>query len=206
MSRPATTPFAEAVYERLAPVATEDEGLGWPLLRFIVALSAMFENVEALARSGDRRVPYSRMLDVTLCPTFALPFLGQLAGVALRPLRVGETLEAWDAYARDAIVRRGGRNRGRPDAILSAVQEVLTGTKSARLLERAGGDAYALTLITRTAESPSTDVVVAAALTQKPAGLILTHTVSDFPLIDEGTRTIDSSTGTIDSATIADIT
>jgi hypothetical protein len=150
VSRPATTPFVEAVYARLEPIATQDEGLDWPLLRFIAALSKMFESVEAVARSGDRRVPYSRLLDVSSCPTFALPFLGQFAGVRLRALK--------DAYARDAISRRGGRNRGRPDAIIAAAQEVLSGTKNVRLVERFGGDAYALRIITRPSETPSTDI------------------------------------------------
>lgn len=205
MARPATNPFAEAVYARLAPVATEDETLNWPLLKFIVALSQMFAKVEAIVRAGDGRVPYSPLLDVTVCPPFALPFLAQFAGVKLRALNTGETLDDWAVYARDAIVRRSGRNRGRPDAILSAVEQTLTGTKSVRLLERAGGDAYALTIITKPAETPDVAKATAAALTQKPAGIVLTMVQTDLPLIDEGTRTIDASTGTIDSATLADI-
>jgi hypothetical protein len=174
VARPATTPFAEAVYARLAPVAVEDEGLGWPLLQFIVALSQMFAKVEAIVRAGDGRVPYSPLLDVNVCPPFALPFLAQLAGVKLRALNTGETLDAWAVYARDAIVRRSGRNRGRPDAMLSAVEATLTGTRSVRLLERAGGDAYALTVITKPGETPNVAASTAAALTQKPAGIVLT--------------------------------
>jgi hypothetical protein len=206
VARPDTTPFAEAVYARLAPIAADDEALDWPLLRFIVALSEMFAKVEAVARSGDGRVPYSRMVDVTVCPAFALPFLAQFVGVRLRPLRTGETASDWAIYARDAITRRGGRNRGRPDAMLSAVEETLAGLRSARLLERAGGDAYALTLVTRPGETPDAAATVAAALTQKPAGIVLTHTITDYVLIDEGTRTINAATGTIDAAALADVT
>lgn len=205
MARPATTPFAEAVYARLAPVATQDQALDWPLLKYIVGLSQMFANVESIVRAPGR-APYSTLLDVTTCPVFALPFLAQLAGVRLRPVSVGETLDAWAVYARDAILRRNGRNRGRPDAIVSAVQQTLTGSRTVRLIERVGGDAYALTIITRPAETPSSSATLAAALTQKPAGIVLTMTQSDLPLILEGTRTINAAAGTIDSATLANIT
>lgn len=206
MARPDSNAFADAVYARLEPVATEDERLGWPLLTYIIGLSQMFAKVEAIVRSPDGRVPYSPMLDVTICPPFALPFLAQFAGVKLRPLKVGETLEQWAVYARDAIVRRNGRNRGRPDAMIAAVQETLTGTKDVRLLEQAGGDAYALTVITRPGETPDVAAATAAALTQKPAGIVLTMVQTDLPLINEGTRTIDAAAGTIDTATLANIT
>lgn len=205
MARPDTTPWADAVYARLAPVATQDEALDWPLLKYIVGISQMFAKVEAIVRATGR-VPYSPLLDVATCPVFALPFLAQFAGVALRPVSVGESLDTWAVYARDAILRRAGRNRGRPDAIVSAIQQTLTGTKTVRFVERVGGDAYALTIITRPSETPDSAATLAAALTQKPAGIVLTMVQSDLPLILEGTRTINAATGTIDAATLAAVT
>lgn len=206
MPRPDSTLFADAVYLRLAPIATQDEALGWPLLTYIIGLSRMFENMESIVRSGDGRAPYSPLLDAAACPVFALPFLAQIAGVKLRAQTTGETLEAWAVYARDAILRRNGRHRGRPDAMIAAIQQTLTGSKEVRLLERVGGDAYAVTVITRPSETPNAAAALAAMLTQKPAGIIVTMTQSDLPLILEGTRTINAATGTIDAATLANVT
>jgi hypothetical protein len=45
-----------------------------------------------------------------------------------------------------------------------------------------------------------------AALRQKPAGKVLTVVISDEPIIDEFTRTIDAITATIDSLTVPDVT
>jgi hypothetical protein len=117
-----------------------------------------------------------------------------------------ETTEEWAEYARDAIRRQGGRQRGTPDAILSATEDTLKGAKVARLLERVGGNAYALELITRPSETPNPAATLAAAMAQKPAGMSLTHTLTEGVIINEGTRTIDTSTGTIDAATLGDVT
>jgi hypothetical protein len=134
---------------------------------------------------------------------------GRWLGAPQESSSVWERLEhedEWAAYARDAIKRQGGENRGTPDAILSAAGDTLTGTRTMRLLERAGGNAYALDLVTRPSETPDPDATLAAALTQKPAGDSLTLTLTDSVLIDEGTRTIDSAGAAIDAATLGDVT
>lgn len=117
-----------------------------------------------------------------------------------------ETDEEWAVYARDAIRRQGGKGRGTPDAILSAAEDTLTGNRSGRIIERVGGNAYALELVTRPSETPDPAATLAAAMTQKPAGMSLTHTLTEGAIIDEGTRSIDTATATIDSAVLSDIT
>lgn len=117
-----------------------------------------------------------------------------------------ETDEAWEAYARDAIKRQGGRQRGTLDAQRSAVEDTLVGTRYVNLLERVGGDPYAMTLVTRISETPKPLDTLAAWLTQKPAGIVPTHVLTFGAIIDEGTRTIDAGTATIDAATLADVT
>lgn len=116
-----------------------------------------------------------------------------------------ESDEEWAVYARDAIRRQGGRNRGTPDAILSAAEDTLTGTRQARLIERVGGNAYRFTLITRPSETPDPDLTLARASAQVPAGSKLTLTLTEGATIDEGTKTIDAATATIDTATLSDI-
>lgn len=116
-----------------------------------------------------------------------------------------ETSQEWATYARSAIREQGAKRRGTPRAILNAVRDTLTGTRYANLLERVGGNAYALTLITRPSETPDAAATYAAALTQKPLGMKLTHTLTEGVIIDEGTKSIDTSTATIDTATLADV-
>jgi hypothetical protein len=80
----------------------------------------------------------------------------------------------------------------------AAVAATLTGSQSVSVLERVGGDPYALTVVVRTSETPDSAATLAAAMTQKPIGLILTLVVSNATIIDSLTGTIDALTGTID--------
>jgi hypothetical protein len=122
------------------------------------------------------------------------------------PPRRAETGAEWGAYARRALREQNAKRRGTRRAILDAVRDTLTGTKTAHILERVGGNAYALTLITRPSETPDIAATYRSALTQKPLGMKLTHTLTEDVIIDEGTRTIDSATGTIDTADLGDVT
>jgi hypothetical protein len=142
----------------------------------------------ALVRDTPDGPGWSVILDVDAAPAEGLPWLAQLVGVALRQQRNGETAETYAVYARDAIRRQGGRQRGTVDAQMSAIQDTLTGAKSVRFIERAGGDPYAITAITRTAETPSTAATTAAWLRQKPAGLTYSLVISDDPLWVETTK------------------
>jgi hypothetical protein len=93
-----------------------------------------------------------------------------------------------------------GRNRGTPDAILSAAEDTLIGTRNARLIERVGGNAYRLALVTRPSETPDPDLTLRMATTQVAGGSKLTHTLTEGVTIDEDTGTIDTpGSGTIDT-------
>jgi hypothetical protein len=90
----------------------------------------------------------------------------------------------------------------------AAAKRTLTGDDPFILIIERNGSPYRIGAVTRTTQTPDPAVTLAALLSQKPAGLILTHTVSDDALIDEGTRTIDAVdvAVTIDAAVTADIT
>lgn len=196
---PATTPNADEVYAKLAPVAITDADLGYPLLHFIVALSRMFVKVEELARSSDPDLPaWSQALDVDRVPDYGLAFLGQFVGVRLI---AGDTAAA----SRLRIKSTDGFKRGTPAALISAVQATLTGTKRVRLTERTSS-AYTELVVTDPAETPNPTATGIAAQAAKAAGLVLTYSTSSVPLIDEGTRQINAAAGTIDAATLANIT
>jgi hypothetical protein len=170
MARPVVSRFAEDTYKRLGPAADAiggDELRGWHLLHFTYALALMFKRVEDLVRSNDGSPPWRNAVDVNTAATQDLPFVGQLFGS--RPI-AGDT----DAQARTRIRSVSGFKRGTTAAQLAAVQAVLTGTKYVALVERAGGNAYALQVSTRAAETPDVALATARSIAAKPAGLTLT--------------------------------
>lgn len=180
---PATTgSFADALYEQLRPLAYADEALGWPLLHYVSGFALPFQLVEDLARdTDDGRPGWAVLLDPDTCPAWALPWLAQLAGVVL-----DTTLSEADQRAQ--IVDEAGFRRGTPAALVSAVQARLTGTKTARVLERddidyvAGGpddSAYRLGVLTLASETPDPAAVYQAILSQKPGGIVVTYLVAD---------------------------
>lgn len=179
--------YGEELYQQVLPLHGPDpDGLAHDL---VGAWARPMLALDLLIRDTADGPGWSIVLDVAAVPAEGLVWLSQLAGVVLRKPRDGETLEDWAVYARMAIVEQGGRQRGTPAAIVSAVRDTLTGLRSVRLIERAAGNPWALTLITRTTETPDAAATVAAALTQKPAGIVLTHVISDDPLWVETTKT-----------------
>lgn len=167
MPRPATTALGEATYSRLEPVSHQDEALGWPLLTFVQALAEMLRQVEELVRPADpSRQAWDPLLDVDLAPDWHLPYIGQFVGVRVTP---GGTPAQWRAQIKGVT----GFKRGTPAAMIAAVQATLTGTKYVALIER-DGDQDHITVTTRAAETPNSAASLAAAVSQKAAGLILT--------------------------------
>jgi hypothetical protein len=166
MARPATTPLGEAVYARLGPVAVQDEALGWPLLTLVQGLAEMARQVEELVRPADLdRLAWDPLLDVALSPDWNLPYLGQFVGVRVTP-------GATPAQARQQIRAEGGFQRGTPGAMIAAVKPTLGGNQYVFLKERDGDEDH-ITVVTRTSETTSAPVTLAAAMSQKAAGLIL---------------------------------
>jgi hypothetical protein len=167
MARPATSALGEAVYAHLGPVAVQDEPLGWPLLTLVQALAEMGRQVEDLVRPDDPdRRAWDPLLDVDLSPDWNLPYIGQYVGVRVTP---GGTPAQWRAQIRGV----GGFKRGTVAAMREAVRATLTGTQFVDIIER-DGDPWHITVTTRSAETPNPAAALAAAMSQKAAGLILT--------------------------------
>jgi hypothetical protein len=77
-----------------------------------------------------------------------------------------------------------GRGAGTQSAIRTAVKFVLTGSKTVVISQRAGGDTWVIKLTTLTSESPSSEVILAAAEEARPVGFTIIHqAVSDFNFI-----------------------
>lgn len=164
MSNVPTT--AARVAAALGPGITD---LAGPLLQtLITALVARMEATDAQLQP-DRSRPSPPLWDLTTTET--PHWLGQTAGLA-----VPSTLTA--DQARAYVAGRGVSQRGRPAALRAAVAATLTGTAVVRITERVGGDAYAVRVTTFSAQTPDAARTLAAALTEKPQGLLLTHVVA----------------------------
>lgn len=169
VSRPVVGAWAERAYAGLGPYTEQDEALGWPLLIYLGAVGdQMFQEMDDLGRDQGSIIGWGNVFNPSLCPAKALPWLGQFVGV-----EVDTTLS--EANQRAQVAAAAGWQRGTPASIISAVQLYLTGTKYVSLQERFGGNAYALNIITHTAETPvDTTAMVNAVKAVIPAGFLLT--------------------------------
>lgn len=155
--------FSEDSRERLEPF------LNAPLEVLLDAIGVMFEQVQEIVVDGDQP---GWTVPVTLADAKELGWLGQFVGVRLAPALT-------DAEARVAIDAVAGFSRGTPSAIVNAAARTLTGNKSVKFYERAGGNAYDLTVITYSSQTPDPTATEAAIRALKPAGIVLTYLVVD---------------------------
>jgi hypothetical protein len=200
MTRPAVDTVAGELYAALGPITDPDETHEYAALHLCAAVTAPVEQIAGWARdTDDEQKGWTLLLDVERCPDEALGYLGQFVGVTVP--------DGVDGPSRRALVRtKAGAARGTQQALIDAAKPTLTGNRTVLVLERTTS-AYTFTVVTRTSETPDAAKTLAALKAVKPAGLVLTHVVSDAPIIDEGTLTIDAVAGgvTIDNATVGGI-
>lgn len=186
------------LYDANSALAFDDLANDWAFAILCQAIGLMWQPIADLSEDRDGRPGWAVLVDVETTPDNALPWLAQIPGVQLtRGITAPEQ--------REEVRLRSGQARCRPASMIAAVQKTLTGTKNVRILERTSS-AWTLTVFTRTDETPDPDATLAAAMSQKVGGDVLTLIVGDSPLIDEGTEIIDNVTATIDAATLADVT
>jgi hypothetical protein len=166
---PALAPasFAARLYNALGPLAQYDPTNGWSLLILCNAIGQGFQLPDTWLRDTPDGPGWSLLLDVNRCPTEALGWLAQLVGVRLLP-------GASDSDSRHRIANVSGWWRGTPANIQQAAWRTLTGQQRVYLYER-DPDAYALTVVTYSSETPDPAATEAAILAQKPAGIVLTY-------------------------------
>lgn len=200
MPPPAMGPVAATIYAQLRPLARDDEQHGWPLAHYIAAKYGPLEDVASWVRDSDDGPGYSMLLDIDRCPVEALPWLAQFKGVVI-PDGLTETAQ------RDWVRSAEGQRRGMTDALVRAGQRHLTGTKSVRVLERVGGNAYDITLQVRTSECADSVVTLADFKSAKRIGVRLTLVVSNDEIWD-GAALTWSAVGagiTWDTATVGTV-
>jgi hypothetical protein len=195
MTRPAVSPAAESTY-RLLPdyVRAGDEDAAWTVLAFTAAISTGLDPARALLDASDPDTSVSGTCE-PVNPARAdrrfLPWLGWLVGIDTSTLPAGDVRAA---LAAAAVTQR----RGSVDAIAAAVRRTLTGSRdvaviakpadpditpwaydtanpydSARRYDGGVTDPYLIVVITKAAQTPDEPATLAAALTEKPAGMNL---------------------------------
>lgn len=145
---------------------------GGPVLVDLVeALTAPLQDVDTSATPSGRSWPVVFDLAETPYPSV----LGSALGT---PVPRGLTVEK----QRDYVTQRPAQRRGTPAAIVAAVRETLSSTRTVELEER-DGSPWHLTIRVLEAELPDggAEAVKAAALTQKPYGITVTIDVKVLP-------------------------
>lgn len=171
MTAPTVHPAAGQVY-RLLPdyVQAADPATDWTLKRFTAATAIGLEKVVEFLTLVDPDTSVTgtcELVNATAVPSAWLSWLGWLVGV--------DTSTIPDADVRDAVGNAAStQRRGSTGAIRDAVQRTLTGSKSVRIyVNLSGTEPYLITVLTLTSDTPSGVDALAAAWTEKPAGVDL---------------------------------
>jgi hypothetical protein len=194
------TQYAEDAYAYLEPLWGGDDQRGFPLKTFMAAIGEGQRQVEEVARAQPGRDPFQQAWDVTRCPPYLLPFLGQAVGVSVT---AGLTADA----QRLQIMAEAGFYRGSVQNIIAAGESQQTAPGHMTVIER-DPDAWGIVVAYDPAYTPNTAAFTAAVKAAVPWGLALTFIATSVPLFDEGTLIPDTLSSSIhfDTATLAQIT
>jgi len=164
--------FATDFATRLGPLLDYDpDGVGEALC---AAGENMFGGLDAIVQDSDDGPGWSIVLDPALTPALWLPWTGALYGVRVT---IGAEVEA----QREEVTDLAPQKRGTTESMVVALKRTLTGNKSVLVAERHLGEAYFIHFISSPSETPDPDASLAALLSQKPGGLILTYAITDSP-------------------------
>jgi P2-related tail formation protein len=174
MAEPTLESFAQALYDSLEPMQYAEVDTDYALAKYLAGIGAEFQITEDAGRDQGDVPGWANMLDPDLCPSYALGWLAQFAGVMLDP-----ALD--DADQRARIKSADGWKRGTVAAMKGAVKAYLTGTQTFAFRERFDvnnpsiDSPYYMDIVTKTSETPNPTAAHAAILSQKPAGIVLTY-------------------------------
>jgi hypothetical protein len=170
MAQPTVDSIAQKLYKALEPMAWDDSYQGWALLHFLAAGGATLQDIEDMVRTGSNGEPgWSSIVDLARVPDAAIPWLGQFVGV-----EVDTNLSI--TSQKEQILAHLGWQRGTRASMIAAAQQYLTGNKLVTFQER-DTSAYHLLVVTYTSETPDQSAVLAALISQKPAGIVMVYEV-----------------------------
>lgn len=155
---------AERVLAGLGPALRDQAG---PVLEDLVdALTSELNTIDQLLQPTEDGWAGAFDLDTTPAPAW----LGNTTGTRVPG---GLTVDQQRAY----VLARPSWRRGTPAAMVAAVRATLTGLQRVTVDER-DGSPWRLTVTVYAAETPDEAATLAAALSQKPVGIVLTLQVA----------------------------
>lgn len=172
MAAPTVSEATADLYEALEPFsALESDATGWALLNLCAAIcSVPIDQIHGYVTDTDERPGWAIVLDPVAAPAEVLDWLAQFVGTVLTP-------SMDDAARRQAIELPEGFERGGLEALKEAVAKTLTGPQTVLVDERYLADAWQLRVRVFAAETPNSAATLAAVLSQKPIGIVLTFVV-----------------------------
>lgn len=172
MTQPTVDDATQRIYDSVAAYHDGDEDNGWTLLYLCKALAGIFGRSTEALRSDTIGSGARRLLDPDRAPVWALPWVAQFYGVSLPA--------SYTVAQQRALIKTAPQMlRGTPAAITAVVEIVLTGADPTVVMTERVGGAYRFQVRTLPAETPDADLVAGAIRSQKPAGLLFEHVVSD---------------------------
>lgn len=171
MARPVVSDAADRLYDS-PPLRPYRHGggddNGWVLLHICEAAARTVQKATEALRHDDIGSGWRRLLDPDRCPSWALNWLAQHAGLDRFPPDLS------DQQKRDLIRDAPRLRRGTAPMIRAAAAAFLTGTKTVIFVQRHGGSRQYTTAV-RADEAPDQQRVVDELTIQKPATFIWTH-------------------------------
>ena len=201
---------AERALALLTHRLTGDPEADYLWIALVEGLCSQLEDAGLIAYGSEDGsiLPGRALTDPAVAPLKFLPHAAMYTGGTMPPRLMGESDEDYTARARAEVVYPRGIRRGTAAAIRIALQPHLTGEKAIAITDDFGGP-YDILVRTRTAETPDEDAarlaVEGSFVSSGPIGAIraelrLTYIVSDEPVINELSGTINSYSGdTIDT-------
>jgi hypothetical protein len=136
-----TGTFVDDLLAAMAPWMTPE------LEDYLRSLASMWDEVEQFILDSDEYEGWTILLDPDRCPAKALPFLAQFVGERL-PVGLSTSM------AREWIKDAPNQRRGTLESVFRAAQRSLVGNRLVLVLERDGGTADRMTVVTYTQETP----------------------------------------------------
>lgn len=193
MQTPAVTPSTASIttldwWNQMGPWRDADlasglAGNGYALLQLIDAIGYQYDITEQYTRDDPNHVGWGQLLDINICPTFALSWLAQFVGVNI-------PLGLTDAQMRQLIINQTNAKRGTAATLVGILQSFLTSTRLVQLFER-NPDPYSFIIICQLSQMPggaggvAAIAARAALIAAKPAGLIMSFLIQEGLTWDE---------------------
>lgn len=144
-----------------------------------------FERVSAAAHDGE--YPWQILTDPAAAPLWALPTAGLWTGGKMPARFTGESDVDYTARARGELIRPRSMRRGSPQSLRIIAQSYLTGTKTAVIAQRIGGNLFNHAVYVYAIECASMPALEAAL--NKPDVIAAGHKVTVSALVP-GTWTV----------------